>query len=151
MAEDGKKKKKRSTRKVVPINPRMQAFIDGTITLDDMDDEEIARGQFRAEDGTFRGRPTDMVPRKFYNAVVAETIKRTNEKFRAEIEPSLKALKDIRDNPRLPADARYKSAVHLLERAVGKVPEKTEMKVELAPWEKDIDELFFDDDKEAGQ
>jgi hypothetical protein len=50
------------------------------------------------------------------------------------------------NNPRLPADARYKSAVYLIERAAGKVPEKTEMKLEVAKWEEDIEGLLFDPD-----
>lgn len=141
-------KKRKTKPKPAEINPRMLALMNGELDITDLDDEEIRRGQFRSADGTFRGRPVDAVPRKFYNAVVAETIRRANEKFRAEIEPSLNALKEIRDSPRAPADARYKSAVHLLERAVGKVPDKTEMKVEVAKWEENIEELFFDPNQE---
>jgi hypothetical protein len=132
------------------VSERMQKFLDGEIAIEDLTNEEITRGQLMSKDGDFKGRPSDMIPRKFYDAVVRETIKRTNEKFREEIEPSIRVLAQIRDNPRAHADARYKSAVYLLERSLGKVPEKTEMKVEVAKWEQDIHELVYDDEAPQG-
>lgn len=137
-------------KKAVRINPKMQDFLDGKISIEDLDDEEIRRGQFRSIDGDFKGRPTDIIPRKFYDAVVRETIKRANDKFRQELEPSLMVLREIAQNPRAHADARYKSAVYLIERAAGKVPEKQEVALTVSKWEADIQDLIFEDEDEKG-
>lgn len=126
---------------------RMQALVDGDITVEDLDQEEIMRGQVKAKDGTFRGRPTDFIPRKLADALRAEMMRRWQAEIDKELIPSLNALKEIRDNKRLPADARYKSAVHLIERSAGKVAEKSEMKLEVSKWEQDIEGLLFEGDK----
>ena len=136
-------------KKVVRINPKMQAIVDGTLDISELDDEEIRRGQFRSAQGTFQGRPTDMVPRKFHEALVRETIKRANLRMREELIPAINTLKEISENKRAPADARYKSAVYLIERVAGKVPEKSEVKVEVAKWEADIEGLLYEGDKDA--
>ncbi len=134
----------RSTRKRVSVNTRMEAFLAGNISLDEMDEEEIRRGEFRALDGTFRGRPVDIVPRKFHEELVRLTINRMNEKFRQDLEPMQEILRDIASNPRLSADARMKSAIYLIERVLGKVPEKTIVEATVKKWEDDIDDLFVD-------
>ena len=131
----------------VRVGERMQAVMDGTLAIEELDDEEIFRGQIRSVDGDFKGRPADMIPRKFYAAATNELMRRWQAKVNAELEPALKVLRDIANNPKAPADARYKSAVYLIERAAGKVPEKTEMKLEVAKWEDDIEGLLFDDGK----
>lgn len=130
--------------KMSRVSPRMQDILDGKILVEDLDDEEIFRGQIRADNGTFQGRPSDMIPRKFYNAATQELLRRWQARVNATLEPALKVLEEIANNPRLPADARYKSAVYLIERAAGKVPEKTEMKVEVAKWEADIEDLIYE-------
>lgn len=136
--------KDKGKKKLIRVNPRMQQFLDGELKVEDLDDEEIRRGQFRSADGDFKGRPTQLIPRKFYDAVVRENIKRANRRFQEELEPSIQVLKDIAHNPRMHADARMKSAIFLIERAAGKTPEKSEVKVELAKWEEDIEGVLFE-------
>lgn len=146
MAEN---KKPRSKKKTLRVSARMQALMDGEISIEDLDDEEIFKGQIRADDGTFRGRKPDVIPRKFYDMATQELMRRWQQRVNSKLDPALKVLEEIMSNPKLPADARYKSAVYLIERAAGKVPEKSEMKLEVAKWEEDIDGIFFgeDDDK----
>lgn len=137
----------KSKQRKVRVSERMQAVMDGTIPIEELDDEEIFRGQIRSESGDFRGRPSDVIPRKFYAAATQELMKRWQAKVNSKLDPALKVLEEIMSNPKLPADARYKSAVYLIERAAGKVPEKTEMKLEVAKWEEDIEDLMYDPDK----
>lgn len=143
-----KKKKSKSKGErnsvTVHVSNRMQMFFNGEIKIEDLDDEEIRRGQFRSLDGDFKGRPSDMIPREFYNAVVRETIRRANNRFREEIEPAIETLHEIMENPRAPSDSRMKSAIYLIERVAGKVPEKNEVSIEVAKWEQDIDGLIIE-------
>lgn len=143
----------KSKKKTLRISERMQAFLDGNLSVEDMDDEEIARGQFRSAEGDFRGRPSDFVPRKFHTALVAEQIRRWNFKVAQELDPALEALREIASGKhfsKTPADARMKAAIYLIERTAGKVPEKNEIKLEVQKWEEDIEGLLFDgsDEKE---
>lgn len=122
----------------VNISPRMQMLLDGELAIEDLHDDEIFKGQLRDKNGKFQGTRTNMIPRQFYDQAVVELMRRWQAKVNSQLEPMMKVLQDLANNPKVSADARYKSAVYLIERAAGKVPEKAEMKVELSKWEKDI-------------
>jgi hypothetical protein len=125
----------------------MELYMAGQLKVEDMTDKELEKGRWADKDGKFKGRPTKMLPRKFADELQAERIKRWNKKVAEELDASLLALKEIRDNPRAHADARYKSAVYLIERSVGKVPEKSEIKLDVAKWEQDIEGVLVGDDE----
>ena len=145
---------KRGPRKTKPhsrpsrVSPRMKALMDGEISVEDLDYEELQMGQVRNVKGNFKGRPTDMVPRKFYEALVQELHRRWQAKLNEDIEPMRQVLRDLATNPKASHDAKYKSAVYLIERAAGKVPEKNEVKLEVSKWEDAIEGILVDTDKE---
>lgn len=148
LAEPGKKKTKKKNGKGQLRAPRtiMERYVAGELKVVDMDDEEIKKGWFRNENGTFKGgRPKD-VPRRFFEELRAESIRRWNASLEEELEPMKAVLKEIALNPKASADARHKSAIYLIERVVGKVPEKSEIKVDMAPWEIALDGILVGDD-----
>lgn len=122
----------------VSISPRMQMLLDGELSIEELDDDEIFKGQIKDKNGKFQGTRTAMIPRKFYDQAVVELMRRWQARLNADLEPMRQVLLEMAQNPRVSADARYKSAVYLMERAAGKVPEKTDLKIEVAKWEKDI-------------
>ncbi len=63
--------------------------------MEELDDEEILRGQLRDKNGGFSGRPSDYVPRSFHVALVRETIKRMENKFRESQEMAWTTLTEI--------------------------------------------------------
>lgn len=143
--------RKTTPKKTIRISPRMQALMDGELKVEDLDDEEVRRGQLRSKDGDFRGRKTDYVPRKFHDLLVQEHLRRWNLKVAKELDPALDALREIatgNHRSKTPADARLKAAIYLIERTAGKVPEKNEVKLEVAKWEEDIDGIFFGEDED---
>jgi hypothetical protein len=125
----------------------MDRYLAGELKVADMDAEELKKGWFRNESGTFKGGRPANVPRRFYEELRQEVMRRWNESLVEELEPSLRALREIRDNPKASAEARHKSAIYLIERSVGKVPEKAEVKVEMAPWEIAIEGILVDDNE----
>jgi hypothetical protein len=134
-------------RKSIRVSERMIALEKGEIGWEELSDEEVSRGRLAAADGTFKGRPPSFVSRKFAEGMRAEQIRRWNIAVAETLTPSLKVLKDISEGKisgRVPADARMKSAIYLIERTVGKVPEKTEMQVEVKPWQDGIEKLVYD-------
>lgn len=132
-------------------NRRLQALLDGRITVQDLDNEEITRGQLRDKNGDFRGRKWDLIPAKLYKAMAQENIIRQEKRWQELYAPAINTLNEIRGNPRLPADARMKSAIYIVERAAGKVPEKQEMYISVAKWEEDIEDLFTYDGVDDGK
>lgn len=134
-------------RKKVTINSRMQKIMDGELSIEDLDDEEIFSGKIRATDGSMKGRPVDFIPRKFYAAATAELMKRFQLRVNEQLEPMLQVLQEIALNTRLPADARYKAATYLVERAAGKVPDKVEAQISVQPWQQAIEGIVFDDEE----
>lgn len=142
----GKRGKKEKHYKVP--RTRMELYLVGKLRVADMDDEELKKGMFKNDAGKFSGRPPANIPKKFFDEMRAETIRRWNEHLVEELEPMKAVLKSIALNPKASADARHKSAIYLIERVAGKVPEKSEIKLEVAKWEEDIEEILFDD-KEA--
>lgn len=150
---------KRGPRKTKPRKSRTthmdrwQPFLDGERSFDELEDEEVSRGQLRSSDGTFKGRKSERVPLKLHELLRQEQIRRFNEKVAETLQPSLQTLHDIsRGRTKrggTPADARLKAAIYLIERTVGKVPEKTEMQVEVKPWQENIEGLLYNPGKEA--
>ena len=126
---------------------RMELYEAGLLKIEDMDDKELEKGKWRNSAGTFKGVGTPkMLPRKFADELQAERIRRWNKKVQEDLEPMRQVLREIALNPRASADARHKSAVYLIERSVGKVPEKSEVKLEVAKWEQDIEGILVGDD-----
>lgn len=150
VAEGKEPAPKRTNRKsvVVSINPRMQDFLDGKITVADLDDDEIKKGKFKGPNGKFGPTPA-LVPAKFHVAMVNEFRKRMEKKFAKDSEMARRVLRELATNPRTHADARYKAAALLLERGLGKVVEKQEMTVEVKKWENVLGDvvLSYDEDE----
>lgn len=141
MAEAPRRRKRPSV-----ASNRMQEFLDGVITVEDLDDEELRRGQLRASDGTFKGRPPLLVPREFYEAITREMIDRGNATMRSHMEASIGVIAELMTNKRTPARERLAAAQYMLERTAGKIPEKQIVQAQVSKWEQVLDEVTFDAD-----
>lgn len=83
--------KRRDRKLVATIPDRYKQFLDGTLTVDDLDDEEIMRGQLRNSQGDFRGRNAKFLPRELMLGI----IQKRDEIFASKIMP---AASDAIDN-----------------------------------------------------
>ncbi len=123
---------------------RYEAFLTGELTVEDLDDEELRRGQLRDRDGGFKGRPTNVVPRSFHKAIADEIINRTNGRLGRYVGLAVEVLVEIAENKRAPAVARYQAATYLMERVVGKIPDKVQQEVVMKKFENDLEEITED-------
>lgn len=146
LAVPGKRRTRSMPGGVQGPRTRHELWEAGLIKIEDMSDKEVEKGRWADKDGKFKGRPTKVMPRKFADELQVERIKRWNKKVQEDLDPMRQVLLDIALNPRASADARHKCAVYLIERAVGKVPEKNEIKLEIAKWEQDIEGILVGDD-----
>ncbi len=143
-SDDGRLSAQRMRGKPVPYRSRYQLLIDGDLSVEDLTDDEIMNGRCLNRDGNFKGRPPATFPRALHDAMRKEFQKRIQEKLNNTADVAVQTLLDIAMNHRASADARVKASVVLLERTMGKVPDKIEAFVESKAYEQDIEGLFVD-------
>ena len=115
----------------IRLQGRYALFIAGKITVEDLDDEELSRGQLRALDGSFRGRPPKVVPVELVQAMRREWLNRANTRLReALLEKGIGTLVMLADDARIDPAVRLKAAQMIIERTMGKVPDKIEVVAE---------------------
>jgi len=112
------------------VTGRYARFLAGDITVEDLDDEELARGRLRSSDGTFRGRPPTMLPTELVQAMKREWLGRAQEKLQTALLGSgigtlVELAKESPDD-----SVRLRAAQAIIERTMGKVPDKIEVAAE---------------------
>jgi len=133
-------------RKSVGIPERLQAFIDGELKAEDLDDEEVRRGQLRSKDGSFKGRPANYLPREFVLAIQREGQRRFELWIRESVRDAQQAVLELTNSRRLaPGDAtRLKAAQFILERYAGKTPDRVEISAEVKKYEHVLEDILVD-------
>lgn len=130
----------------------MRDIKDGKMTMKEfvaaLDPEELARGQMRAEDGTFRGAPPRWVPAELHQACVRELMARGDQIWKGAYLDAIKVFTDIAKNEAIEPKDRIKAAQYVVERIAGKTPEKVELSV-VDPWEQIIGGIVAEAEDEA--
>lgn len=124
----------RQARVDVRVSGRMAQLLRGEITVDDLDDEELRRGQLRSANGTFSGHPNDMVPREMHDEMMRRLLRRGQDKIRKNFFDAVDTIVDVMNNSEEDA-LRLKAATYLYERLAGKTPEKLEISGEIKGFE----------------
>lgn len=110
---------------------RYALLLNGILTIEDLDDEEVARGQLKASDGTFRGRPPKTVPMELVQAMRREWLSRAEAKLRdALMDKGLGVLVELAGNELVDPGVRLRAATTIIERTMGKVPERIQLAAE---------------------
>jgi hypothetical protein len=110
---------------------------------DGLDEEELARGQLRAEDGTFTGRPPSFVPREFLLACQREQKRRFEEMFGSEVLGLTKDFLDLCKDNSIPPKDRAKLLQYAMERVFGGIPKDVRLSQE-QPYEQMIVNVVTD-------
>src|SRR6516162_5593132 len=116
---------------------RQDMFNNGLLTVADMDDEELRCGRRRDGNGRIPKvtKTMEMVPRDLYDEMVAEHQRRTHEKFRQQLDAALDTMVEIMTDQTAEPRDRADAAKYLMERVIGKTPERVQVAVAKAPWE----------------
>lgn len=96
--------------------------------------EELARGQLKASDGTFTGRPPTVVPREFHLACFRELKRRFDEEFQGGVLAIAKEYVQLAQDERIPVKDRAKMMQYAMERVFGGIPKEVLVKQD-SPWE----------------
>ncbi len=113
-----------TNRGMVTIAPRVQALLDGTLKVEDLDEEELARGYPRAADGSFRGAPV-VIPRVIHNRMMRELFDRAGAKLRENLTAAVDNMTAIANNPENDPKVRLDASKWIIERLMGKTPDVT--------------------------
>lgn len=113
---------------------RYQQFISGLITVKDLDDEELAKGQFRGRDGKFAGNPPKQIPREMHDQFVTELFERADMRLKEGLVACVDTMVEVATSPVYEAKDRLKAAQWVFERVRGKAPE-VHVHTQDKPWE----------------
>lgn len=109
----------------VRLRGRYAQLVAGTLSVEDLDDDELAKGQLKASDGTFRGRPPTVVPVELVQAMRREWLARAEARLReALLDKGIGTLTELAGNKTIDPAVRLRAADKLIERTMGKVPDR---------------------------
>lgn len=117
-----------------------QQFAEG------LSDEELARGQLKADDGSFKGRPPALVPREFHLVCFRELKRRFDELFQKDVIEMAKQYVELAKNADIPAKDRAKLMQYAMERVFGGIPKEVLVKQD-APWESVVTSIVNTEDQ----
>lgn len=117
------------------LKGKMAELHMGLRSIKDMDDEELTRMQYRDKNGGFSGRPSGALPRPLVQKIRAELLERASKKFDSHLIDSIDVLGSIMKSDTVSPADRIKAAVIIIDRVMGKTPDKIEMTAELKPWQ----------------
>lgn len=103
--------------------------------VEELDPQELARGQLKDKNGVFRGRPPALVPRTFQTACVKEMQRRFNEKIQERLLDAVDDLISLSKNGRMDGKDQAKVLVYLIERVMGPVPKQVIIAGADEPWQ----------------
>lgn len=115
----------------IRLQGRYAQLLSGVLQVEDLDDEELARGQLRASDGTFRGRPPKVVPAELVQAMRREWLGRAEAKLREALhDKGIGTYVELAGDKTIDPAVRLRAADKIVERTMGKVPDKVEVSTE---------------------
>lgn len=116
------------------------------LRIEDLDTEELARGQLKDKNGKFTGRPPRFLPRQIIDAMRNEHYKRVNAILEESLSDMVKMMRDIAKDKKQDGGVRLKAAIYVYERFMGKTPERISITNE-AKVNDIVDEILYDIDE----
>lgn len=105
---------------IVSRMTRFQKLCQGLISVEDLDDEELARGQCKGADGRFGQTPPRMIPKAIHDQMVQQLFVRANDQLRHDLLGAVKALGVISSGEAFEPADRIKAATVIIDRVMGK-------------------------------
>lgn len=112
------------------FNTRMLQLMAGELDIEDLDDEELAKGMTRGPDGKFPAKAPSIVPKPMYDKMIKQLFSRSDEKLRESLISAVESITSIATDSEVDASTRIKAATWLFERLRGKNPDVLEVRQE---------------------
>lgn len=120
-----------------PPNSNLVALHHGELDLAELDDEEIAHGIPKCDDGKFSAKAAYQaakLPKPVQRKLQQELYRRAENMLRGNLLNAIASIADIAMRPDVEDKDRLKAAQYLLERNMGKVPDVVQHTQD-KPWE----------------
>lgn len=114
-------------RGLIRVSRAVSDAVDNPESIRDWDDEELRRGRRKAKNGKFTGRDPIMVPANCYREMMRREFARANQLMGENLVAAAQALTDIITSPVSEDKDIIKAAQLLLDRVMGKNPEKLDV------------------------
>lgn len=115
----------------IRVTGRYAMLINGLISVEDLDDEELARGQLKDKNGNFSGRPPKLIPQELVQAMRREWLGRAEAKLReALMDSGIGTLVALAKDRNVDESVRLRASQTIIDRCMGKVPDKIEFRSE---------------------
>lgn len=113
---------------------RYEQFMTGELTVEDLDDDELARGQIKNKNGVF-GKPPLVIPRSFLVRLASEMQQRVEAVLREDLPTMYGVMREQALNPKTRPDVRFEAAKYIIERLTGKIPDKSIVQQQITVWD----------------
>lgn len=118
---------------IVNVGKTNLAILRGELDLSVWSEEELIRGQRRASNGRFMGRPPKVVPKAIHDELVRRKMSRAFELLQESVVDAALLLRSVVNDPEAAYAERIRAASLILDRVLGKTPERIQLEVE-PPW-----------------
>lgn len=123
------KKKTAGRRAMEALSPRWQDFESGRLKVEDLDWEELVKGQLRNKNGTFSGNKPKVLPRSWHDELARRSAEHGRDVLTANLDVALDALVGLARSG--PAREQLGAAQYIADRVLGLMTQKTETKTEI--------------------
>lgn len=128
--------------------PRHIRFKYGRLPVDELDDEELSRGQIRKENGSFTSN--QFVSAEIHDAMVKKLFERSDQKMRENLLTAVDTMSEIAAGTAYEPADRLRAAEFIFKWLRGQTPVKVEIGVE-KPFEKVLDAIFSGGSREESR
>lgn len=120
----------------IRVGQRTAAVLAGDDDLATWDDEELIRGQRRNKNGRWGGRPPKVVPAAVHHEITRRKMSEAYRLLQTNLVAATEVLVSLATDPEVESSVRLKASITIMERVLGKTPERVELSaVERKPWE----------------
>lgn len=121
-------------RALVRVGRGVTDVLVGADDLSGWDEEELRRGRKRDKNGGWQGRDPVVVPKAVHDELVKRTLSQANHILAHDLTRACQILGDIMEDTEVDAKDRLKAIDMIMNRAMGREPQKVEFKGQ-AKWE----------------
>lgn len=129
----------------VRFTGRMAQLMYGGLSVEELDTDELLKGQLKDRNGRFTGKAPQIIPRQLHDACVRELLKRGEDMVRESFADAINTFRSIATDPNADPGARLKAAQYIWERVAGKLPDKVEVRATVAAWQQDIESIVSEE------
>lgn len=144
----GGKDRKEPPRAMVQVGAAVTAVMLGDDDPRTWTDEEILHGRRADRNGRFTGQDPKVVPREVYDELLRRNLNGGMTQFHRMQDDALEMLQDLMTGEDVDDKVRLAAVKMVLERTMGKTPDRIEIGVTREPWQDAVADVEFvtDDD-----